>query len=336
MLRKISVAPLFNYTDRHCRYFYSLFSKYIKLYTGMFHTSVFLNKYKKNNLLYNKLCIPVGIQFAGNNTKDLYKCAIIANKLKFNEINFNLGCPSLRAKKGLFGAFLMSKKKIIIDCLNSIKDAVPNLPVTVKHRLSYKNKISYNYLVNFIGDINYKTKCNYFIIHASNICNLKKKNNNYDKLKYNIIYKLKKTFPNINIIINGGIKNIYDIHKHLSNVNGVMIGRGIYNNPSFLIIINYYLKNKFFLKKKIKIDNKYINKFLFNKNKINVKLRYILYKMYNYIKIQKKNIKIFYHMVFLFKNFTNSGFFRKRLILSYYYFNKFFNYFDFENFIFNY
>ncbi len=342
---KFSIAPLFNYTDRHCRYFYSLFTKYIKMYTGMVHVNSFLKNYYNNKILPNFLRKNyVSIQFSGCNYLNLAKCSKIAEKIHFSEINFNTGCPSLKAKKGNFGAYLMLNKNVIIDCLNSIKDAV-NLPVTLKHRIGLNKDSSYLNLLNFVGDISHYTKCNYFIIHACKGLSLvnKMKNMNY---KYKYIYKLKKDLPYLNIIINGGIKGIYDSLNHLKYVDGVMLGRYIYHNPNFLFDVDLYYKKKLFnykgnFKKKFKKNIIYKTAYLYNKrNNINLRMKNILRKIFFYIKLEIKNNinpkNIIRHLMCIFLNFSNASLVRKKLMfLTKEDFLNFKNYFDFEYFLFN-
>ncbi len=335
MFNKFSVAPLLNYTDKHCRYFYSLFTKCIKLYTGMVHVSSFLRRYKKNKLSFNYInTVPVAIQFAGSNRNYLYKSALIAKELNFSEINFNLGCPSLSAKFGKFGYYLSNDILKIINCLKSLQDGAPDLIISVKHRI---NCYCYNSFLDFVGNISLFTSCKYFIIHARSVL----KNNYSTKLNlsipllnYKYVYKLKKDLPHLNIVINGNINNLYDIEKHLKYVDGVMIGRGLYFNPLILFCINDYFCNKCVIPD---YYDKYNNNCIFfnKKNKINFKIRLILFKIYLYVKIFKIKFEyVFNHIIYIFYKIDNANLFRKRLIMSLNYFNKFLCYSDFEYFLF--
>ncbi len=336
MFIKFSVAPLLNYTDKHCRYFYSLFTKYIRLYTGMVHVSSFLRRFNKKKLSYNNLYNKwTAIQFCGNNYIDFYNCSKISFNLGFNEINLNIGCPSINAKNGKFGYFLNDLSKII-DCLNYIKLGSPNIVLSVKHRI---NKLySYEKILDFVGNISLYTSCNIFIIHARTILNknFNTKKNLFTPIMYDIVYKLKKDLPHLNIIINGDIKDIISIDNHLKYVDGVMIGRGVYYNPLILFQIDDYFKNK-----KIILDSFLINndKSFFSE-KIISKIKNIFLNLYKYIKkniLIKKNfnpISVLRHVIYMFKKFRNSSFYRNRIIKSSYIFNSFKNYNDFEYFLF--
>ncbi len=340
LTNKILVAPLFKYLDIHSYYFYRLLMKNIYIYNGMIHTSSYLSNYKYYNNIFRKLNNKnTIIQFVGNNYKDLYKCIRYINIFKFREINFNLGCSSKSAKRCNYGIYLMNNYNLIINCLNSIKEASNiDVIISIKHRLGLYN-ISYDYLLDFVGNISLYTSCKKFIIHARNIL----KNNystyfNLNKtiLDYEIVYKLKKDLSHLNIILNGNIKNLFDINKHLSYVDGVMIGRGIYFNPLFLVAIKNYILNKNYINN-YDIENFNQNLF-FNKNKISKYIIFIFYNLYNYIVLQKKkNINLYNiikHIIYIFNNIKNASIFRNRILRSINYFNSFNNYLDFIYFIF--
>ncbi len=333
-IHKFSVAPMLGYTNKYCRYFYSLLNNNIKLYTGMIHSSSFLNRYNKNMLSYNDIYSNiVVIQFISNNPKDLYLCSKIVKKLNFSEINFNIGCPSLNCKKNKLGFFLYKDVNKIIDCLNSIKYGSLDIILSIKLRINFI--YSYQKFLNFIYKIYINTDCKIFIIHARGVIKNNfstKLNLKYPYLNYKLIYKIKKELPNLKIIINGNINNIKSIINHLKYVDGVMIGRYIYKNPLFLLDIYDYFKNKkkYFKKNKL---------FIFEK-KINFKIRKVLYFIYKYI---KKNIilnnfhpiYIIKHVSNIFYKIKNSSKFRLNMINSAYLFKNFLNYLDFENFIIN-
>ncbi len=339
MFNKFSIAPLLNYTDKHCRYFYSLFTNYLKLYTGMIHTSSFLYRYKKGNLsLNNILNVKVGIQFIGNNLKELYYSSKIVKKLNFSEINFNVGCPSLSAKYGNFGFYLSKNIKKVIDCLNSIRFGNPDILISLKHRINLL--YSYNSLLDFVGNINLFTGCNLFIIHARSILknNYSTRLNLKSLLNYNLVYKLKKDLPHINFVINGNIKNLYEINNHLKYVDGVMMGRNVYFNPLILFFIDKYFYNLNIGKYNYinKINN---NNFFWINNKLNYNIRNIFYKIFFYIKKEiyinnTKPINILKHIIHIFYNINYSSILRKRLLKSSLYFKYFNSYLDFEYFLF--
>ncbi len=347
MFNKFSVAPLFNYTDSHCRYFYSLFTDYIKVYTGMVHTTSFLKNVKLNKIYSNYIQnIAVAIQFSGNNLTHLSKCVKIAEKLNFSEINFNSGCPSARAKNSNFGLYLMSKKQVIIDCLNCISDNLTNskILISLKHRISLF-KSDYSCLLDFVGDISHYTKCNYFIIHACYGTNLSRKVSFFE-YKYNYVYLLKKDLPYLKVIINGGITNILQVDYHLKYVDGVMVGRGLYYRPLFLLEVDYYFKN-IIKYQDVGLINNNIDKFKvakiftsYKKRNINLRVKYILQKMYYYIIFKiKEGVHprvILKHILHLFRGFPHASVLRKNLInITLSNFVKFKNYFDFEDFLLN-
>ncbi len=332
MFKKISVAPLYNYTDRHCRYFYSLFTNHINLYTGMVYTSYFLKNYKKKEFFNNITNVPVFIQFIGNNCNHLYKSARIVKKLNYSGINFNLGCPSKSSYFGNVGFYLMSNINRVINCINSLILGADNIQISIKHRINFN--YCYNDLLDFIGNIFLFTKCSHFIIHARSVLKdnfSTKLNLNLPNLNYNYIYKLKKDLPHLNIVLNGNVNNLFDVDYHLNYVDGVMLGRSIYFNPLILFHINDYFKKK----KKILND---VNKIFFNKNKINLKLRLIFLKLFFYIlkEINLYNtnpVNIIKHVVHIFKGVKNASSFRRKLIYFSYNFRKFLYFYDFENFL---
>ncbi|QJC31496.1 tRNA dihydrouridine(20/20a) synthase DusA [Enterobacteriaceae endosymbiont of Donacia tomentosa] len=242
---RFEVAPMLKKTNRYCRYFYRKLTKKALLYTEMIHSNVIKNN--KNILLKNNNVKNVVLQLAGNEPKLLSSCAKQAEKIGYKEINFNLGCPSLKSQKGHFGAYLMNQPLIVSDCIKAMSDSV-TIPITVKMRTGTdhnNNDIFLYNLINLLSD----SGCKRFIIHARKALlapNINVKNNLIiPKLDYNLVYKIKKEFPNIKISINGGIKTLSDIKNHLKYVDGVMLGRQIFKNPRFLIKIDQFLfKNK--------------------------------------------------------------------------------------------
>ncbi len=331
--KSICIAPMLNYINNNNIFLYNLLMNNIKIYIGMIHVSSFLKKYKYYCKFFEKISNNnIVIQFVGNNYKDLYKCVKLINIFNFSEINFNLGCPSLCAKKCNFGFYLMKDINLVVKCLNSIYDAnTNNSLISIKHRLFNNN---YNYMLDFLGNIFLYTKCNKFIIHARNVLikNYSTKLNLKLSCNYNIVYNLKKDLSFLNIILNGNINNIFDIINHINNnLDGVMIGREIYYNPLFLVHILNYIKYKVILN-----DN---NKLFYKKNRISKYILYIFYNIYNYIYneyyINNINpIVIIKNIYNIFNYIDNGSIFKKRIILSGYLFKNFNNYLDFINFIF--
>lgn len=229
---RISIAPMMNLTDRHCRIFHRQITQYSWLYTEMMTTSALLHSDKAEYLIVNQKEHPIALQLAGNNPLDLAKSAKLGEQWGYDEINLNCGCPSKRVQQGAFGAYLMTKPTLVSDCIKAIRDAV-SIDVTVKHRIGIDNILSYNFLSDFVGTL-VKAGCTTFIVHARNamLQNFNpKQNRKIPLLKYDIVYRLKQDFSNSQIILNGGIKTLEEIDDHLQYVDGVMVGREAYYNP---------------------------------------------------------------------------------------------------------
>ena len=188
-----------------------------------------------NQLDFNDEEHPIGVQLGGSDIKDLIECSKKSEQYGYDEINLNVGCPSDRVQKGKFGACLMLEPELVRDCLGNMKSAV-QVPVSIKCRLGVDNNESYEFLHNFISIVK-ESGIKIFIIHARNgiLKGLSpRQNRNIPPLKYDYVYKLKEDFPDLEIIINGGIKNLNECHDHLSRVDGVMLGRSAYENPFML------------------------------------------------------------------------------------------------------
>ena len=234
---------MMQYTDMHDRYLLRLISKKIFLYTEMIATGSLIYGKCLDQLDFNKEEHPVGIQLGGSDINDLVECSKMSEQRGYNEINLNVGCPSDRVQKGKFGACLMLEPNLVGDCLKNMQDAV-NIPVSIKCRLGIDENISYEFLYNFISIVK-ESGINIFIIHARNgiLSGLSpRQNRNVPPLKYDYVYKLKEDFPELEIIINGGIKSLEESKTHLKKVDGVMIGRAAYDNPFMLkdIESNFY------------------------------------------------------------------------------------------------
>jgi len=235
MNRKVSVAPMMDCTDRHERYFLRLISKNVLLYTEMIVSEAIDRGDKKRLLEFNIKEKPVALQLGGSSPKLLSNATRIGEEFGYDEINLNLGCPSKKVQKNKFGACLMKEPNLVSDCLNEMVSST-KLPVTVKTRIGYDNVEDYENIYNFVNLLS-KTGVKTFIMHARKAMLGKftpKQNLNIPPLKYDVVYKLKKDFPNLEIIINGGITNTDQIKNHLKQVDGVMIGRSVYHSPYFL------------------------------------------------------------------------------------------------------
>jgi tRNA-dihydrouridine synthase A len=234
--RRVSVAPMMGWTDKHDRYFLRLISPHALLYTVMITTGALIHGKKFEVLEYNPEEHPVALQLGGSDPKDLAECARIAEtQYGYDEVNLNCGCPSDRVQKGKFGACLMAEPELVADCIDAMKQ-VTTVPVTVKTRIGIDNQDSYDFLLNFVGKIAEKG-CDTFIIHARKaLLNglSPAENRTVPPLKWERAYQLKKDFPHLNIILNGGIKTIEHIQEAMQHTDGVMIGREAYSNPYFM------------------------------------------------------------------------------------------------------
>ncbi len=239
--QRFSVAPMMDWTNRHCRMFHRMLNKDITLYTEMVTTGALLYGDTQRFLEFNAEEQPVVLQIGGSDPSDLAKAAKLAAEYGYKEINLNCGCPSERVQKGSFGACLMREPELVADCIKSMVDAV-SLPITLKCRIGIDDSDEYAFLEDFVGG-NKAAGCTTFIIHARKAW-LKglspKDNREIPPLNYDRVYRLKADHPDLNIHINGGIKTIEEIETHLEHVDGVMIGREAYQNPWFLRKIDTY------------------------------------------------------------------------------------------------
>lgn len=235
--RRISVAPMLDWTDRHYRYMARQLSRHTWLYTEMVHAGAVLYGDPIRFLEKDKCEHPIALQLGGCEPKLLALAAIKVAQYGYDEINLNCGCPSPRVQKGAFGACLMQEVHLVADCLNAMQEAAPNCEITIKHRIGLDKQISYQPLADFVGYLADKTSCRTFIVHARNAW-LKglspKENRDVPPLRYDYVYRLKQEFPDLEIIINGGIQTNQEIAQHLNHVDGVMIGRAAYHQPIIL------------------------------------------------------------------------------------------------------
>ena len=235
MNRKVSVAPMMDCTDKHERYFLRLISKNVLLYTEMIVSEAIDRGDKQKLLSFNLEEKPVALQLGGSSPKLLSNAAKIGEEFGYDEINLNLGCPSKKVQRNKFGACLIKEPKLVADCLSEMKSKT-KLPVTVKTRIGYDQVEDYEHLYNFINLLK-ETGVKTFIIHARKAMLGKftpKQNLNIPPLKYEMVYKLKEDFKELDIIINGGITSTEQIKNHIEKVDGVMMGRSIYHSPYLL------------------------------------------------------------------------------------------------------
>ena len=225
-------------TDRHDRYFLRLMSKNVMLYSEMVATKSAIHGDRKKILSYNPEEKPLALQVGGSDKKELAEVAKIAEDMGYDEININLGCPSKKVQKNMFGACLMKEPDLVAECINSMVNAC-KIPVTAKTRIGFDDTVEFDYLNNFILKMK-DVGCSTFILHARKaiLTGMSPKQNlNIPKLNYGMVYDIKKENPDLEIIINGGISKIDEIKNHLTLCDGVMIGRSIYQNPYSLVEI---------------------------------------------------------------------------------------------------
>ena len=242
MNHRFCIAPMMDRTDRHCRYFHRLITKRSLLYTEMLHANAILNGDVNKLLEYKTDEHPLAIQLGGSDPELLAEASVISEEFGFKEINLNIGCPSSKVQKGKFGAILMKEPEIVSKCVYAMKKSV-KIPVTVKCRIGVDDMDEDTYLDKFIREVSF-SGCETFIIHARKawLNGLSPKDNReIPPLNYQRVYKLKDTFPELNIVINGGIKTIKDSMQHLEFVDGVMLGREAYDNPLVLAEVDQVL-----------------------------------------------------------------------------------------------
>lgn len=222
-------------TDRHCRFFLRQVNGKARLYTEMITAAALLHGDVRRHLEFSEEEHPVALQVGGSEPEELAHCARLGEQYGYDEINLNIGCPSERVQRGAFGACLMAEPELVVSCVRTIRDAVA-VPVTVKHRTGIDKVEDYASVRDFVGTVA-QAGCNTFIVHARNAI-LKglspKENREIPPLKYDYVYRLKRDFPQLEIVINGGITSLQEISRHLKSVDGVMIGRAAYSNPWFL------------------------------------------------------------------------------------------------------
>ena len=225
-------------TDRHDRYFLRLMSKNVMLYSEMVATKSAIHGDRKKILSYSPEEKPLALQVGGSDKAELAEVAKIAEDMGYDEININLGCPSKKVQKNMFGACLMREPDLVAECIDSMVNAC-KIPVTAKTRIGFDDTEEFDYLNSFILKMK-GAGCSTFILHARKaiLTGMSPKQNlNIPKLNYGMVYKIKEENPDLEIIINGGISKIDEIKNHLTSCDGVMIGRSIYQNPYSLVEI---------------------------------------------------------------------------------------------------
>lgn len=233
--RMFSVAPMIDWTDKHCRYFHRLLTSQALLYTEMITTGAVEHGDRERIMGYNAEEHPVAIQLGGSDPEALVNSSIIAEQLGYDEINFNVGCPSDRVQSGKFGACLMAEPWLVAECIRAMQNAV-SVPVTVKCRIGIDDQDSEADLTNFVQHM-VDSQLQSITIHARKawLNGLSpKQNRDVPPLDYDRVYRIKQKFPKLEVIINGGILTLDDALEHLEHVDGVMLGRAAYQTPWIL------------------------------------------------------------------------------------------------------
>ncbi|HSO82936.1 tRNA dihydrouridine(20/20a) synthase DusA [Thiocapsa sp.] len=233
--RRLSVAPMLDWTNRHCRYFLRLLSRHTLLYTEMVTTGALIHGERERFLGFDPAERPIALQLGGSAPGDMARCARMGADRGYDEININVGCPSDRVQNGRFGACLMAEPRLVADCVAAMKDAVA-VPVTVKTRIGIDDRDSYGELLDFAGAVT-EAGCDALVVHARKawLAGLSpKENRDIPPLRYDVVEQLKRDLPQQAIAINGGIKTLDEAKGFLETLDGVMIGREAYHNPWIL------------------------------------------------------------------------------------------------------
>jgi len=240
--RRFSIAPMMEYTDRFCRYFHRLLSRETLLYTEMVTSAAIIHGDAHRHLLFTPEEHPIALQLGGSNPDELAAATQLATSYHYDEINLNCGCPSDRVQSGMFGAVLMKNARHVADSFTAMQN-VTDIPVTIKHRIGVDEHDSYSFLCDFVGTVA-DAGCRTFIVHARKawLNGLSpKQNREIPPLDYHAVYRLKTDFPDLEIILNGGVTTLDQTLEHLQHIDGVMMGREAYHNPYILAEVDQRL-----------------------------------------------------------------------------------------------
>ena len=297
--RTFSTAPMMDWSDKHCRYFWRTLTKEALLYTEMVTTGAIIHGKggAERFLGYNDEEHPLALQLGGSKPLELAQCAKTAEEFGYDEVNLNVGCPSDRVQNNMIGACLMGHPELVADCIKAMQDSC-NIPVTIKHRIGIDDQDSYEELHHFVSTIA-NTGCETFIVHARKaiLQGLSpKQNREVPPLKYETVKRLKEDFPHLEILINGGLQTIDQMKDALEYTDGIMIGREAYHSPALLL----------------DVDHHFYGHDAHNKN-----LKDVIRSMYPYIENHLSNAgKLAYitrHMLGLFNGLPGSRQFRRHL-----------------------
>ncbi|HQU49100.1 MAG TPA: tRNA dihydrouridine(20/20a) synthase DusA [Casimicrobiaceae bacterium] len=232
---RFCVAPMMDWTDRHCRYFHRRLTRRARLYTEMITAPALVHGDVPRHLDFDPSESPAALQLGGSDPAGLARAARLGERWGYDEINLNCGCPSERVQTGSFGACRMAEPALVADCVRAMRDAVA-LTVSVNHRIGLDEGRDYGFVRDFVGTVR-DAGCSTFIVHARNAV-LKglspKENREIPPLRYEVVHRLKRDFPEATIVLNGGLADWRTIESELESVDGVMLGRTAYHDPFFL------------------------------------------------------------------------------------------------------
>ena len=237
--KRLSVAPMIDWTTTDYRYFARLFNPHVYLYTEMISTGAIIHGNRARHLRFDATEHPLVLQLGGADIADMTQCAEFAQQYGYDEVNINVGCPSDRVQHNKIGACLMAEPNTVAALVKHMQEAV-DIPLTVKHRIGIDDFDSYEFMADFVQTVA-ASGCTRFIVHARTawLQGLSpKQNREIPPLRYDDVYRLKQDFPTLDIEINGGIESVADIETHLKHLDGVMIGRAFYHNPYLLAEAN--------------------------------------------------------------------------------------------------
>jgi tRNA-dihydrouridine synthase A len=233
---RLCVAPMMDWTDRHCRYFHRILSRHARLYTEMVTTGALIHGDAARHLDFHRSENPVALQLGGSDPGELARCARLGQLWGYREVNLNCGCPSERVQQGAFGACLMAEPRTVADGVRAMRDAV-SIDVTVKHRIGIDRRDDYGFVRDFVGQLR-EAGCSTFIVHARSawLSGLSpKENREVPPLRYEAVHRLKSDFPDCAFVLNGGLADAGSVLRELGRVDGVMLGRAAYQSPWLLV-----------------------------------------------------------------------------------------------------
>ena len=236
---------MMDWSDRHCRFFFRQLSPYAVVYTEMVTTGALIHGDVDRHLRFHPAEHPIALQLGGSEPDVLARCAAVGEAYGYDEINLNCGCPSERVQHGAFGACLMAEPQLVADCVKAMRDAV-TVPVTVKHRLGIDSIEDYDFVRRFVEAVA-AAGCGTFLVHSRNaiLKGLSPKDNRaVPPLKYDYVYRLKREFPELEFVLNGGVATLPAISEHLRHVDGVMLGRAAYHDPFVLAVVEAMLSDR--------------------------------------------------------------------------------------------